>query len=73
MLGGVNPYGGYGRVIGVVLAVLSMQFLSSGLNMLQVSNFARELIWGALLIFVMVINTANWAGRRRRPAPAKAG
>ncbi|HBG99446.1 MAG TPA: ABC transporter permease [Rhodobacteraceae bacterium] len=73
VLGGVNPYGGYGRVIGVVLAVLSMQFLSSGLNMLQVSNFARELIWGALLIFVMVINTANWAGRRPRPAPAKAG
>ncbi|WP_299967543.1 ABC transporter permease [uncultured Roseobacter sp.] len=57
VLGGVNPYGGYGRVIGVVLAVLSMQFLSSGLNMLQVSNFARELIWGVLLILVMVINT----------------
>lgn len=61
VLGGVNPYGGYGRVIGVVLAVLSMQFLSSGLNMLQVSNFARELIWGALLIFVMVINTNGLA------------
>ncbi|WP_097106247.1 ABC transporter permease [Hoeflea halophila] len=62
VLGGVNPYGGYGRVIGVVLAVLSMQFLSSGLNMLQVSNFARELIWGVLLIFVMVINS-NAIGR----------
>ena len=57
VLGGVNPYGGYGRVIGVVLAVLSMQFLSSGLNMLGVSNFSRELIWGALLILVMIINT----------------
>jgi simple sugar transport system permease protein len=65
VLGGVNPYGGYGRVIGVVLAVLSMQFLSSGLNMLQVSNFARELIWGGLLIFVMIINTTVWAGTGR--------
>ena len=64
VLGGVNPYGGRGRVIGVVLAVLSMQFLSSGLNMLQVSNFARELIWGALLIIVMLINTVDWQGRR---------
>nr|WP_306268932.1 ABC transporter permease [Pararhizobium sp. IMCC3301] len=74
VLGGVNPYGGYGRVVGVVLAVLSMQFLSSGLNMLQVSNFARELIWGALLIFVMVINTTNWAAFRMfRPGPAKTG
>ena len=60
VLGGVNPYGGYGRVAGVVLAVISMQFLSSGLNMLQVSNFARALIWGVLLIFVMVINTLDW-------------
>lgn len=73
VLGGVNPYGGYGRVIGVVLAVLSMQFLSSGLNMLQVSNFARELIWGALLLLVMVINTTDWAGLRARRKTAKSG
>jgi len=70
VLGGVNPYGGYGRVIGVVLAVLSMQFLSSGLNMVGVSNFARELIWGILLIFVMIVNTRSWR-RPRAPAVAK--
>jgi len=64
VLGGVNPYGGYGRVIGVVLAVLTMQFLSSGLNMIGVSNFARELIWGSLLIFVMIVNT--WRTKARR-------
>ncbi len=64
VLGGVNPYGGYGRVIGVVLAVLAMQFLSSGLNMVGVSNFARELIWGSLLIFVMIVNTLRTTGRR---------
>ena len=73
VLGGVNPYGGYGRVIGVVLAVLAMQFLSSGLNMLQVSNFARELIWGTLLIFVMLVNTRPivrlWLRKRPRPVP----
>jgi simple sugar transport system permease protein len=73
VLGGVNPYGGYGRVIGVVLAVLTMQFLSSGLNMLQVSNFARELIWGALLIFVMIINTTAWSSLRKATRPAKTG
>ena len=71
VLGGVNPYGGRGRVIGVVLAVLSMQFLSSGLNMLQVSNFARELIWGVLLIIVMLINTVDWQSRRVRISPTK--
>ena len=64
VLGGVNPYGGYGRIIGVVLAVLSMQFLSSGLNLLQVTNFAREMIWGVLLIAVMLINLLTF---RRKP------
>jgi len=72
VLGGVNPYGGRGRVIGVVLAVLSMQFLSSGLNMLQVSNFARELIWGALLIVVMLINTVDWSERRSKQPEVQA-
>lgn len=71
VLGGVNPYGGYGRVIGVVLAVLSMQFLSSGLNMLGVSNFARELIWGVLLILVMVINTNALSALRSGLKPSK--
>ena len=65
-----NPYGGYGRVIGVVLAVLSMQFLSSGLNMLGVSNFARELIWGALLLLVMVVNAGDLAAP---PRPVRRG
>jgi simple sugar transport system permease protein len=68
VLGGVNPYGGYGKVIGVVLAVLSMQFLSSGLNMLQVSNFARELIWGSLLLLVMIVNTQRMPRLRRASA-----
>jgi len=63
VLGGVNPYGGYGRIIGVILAVLSMQFLSSGLNLLQVTNFAREMIWGVLLIGVMLLNLVTF--RRR--------
>ncbi|MCU0831395.1 MAG: ABC transporter permease [Rhizobiaceae bacterium] len=70
VLGGVNPYGGYGRVIGVVLAVLAMQFLSSGLNMLQVSNFSRELIWGVLLIFVMIVNARPDLFQFKRRPPA---
>ena len=59
VLGGINPYGGFGKVSGVVLAVLSLQFLSSGLNMLQISNFAVDMTWGALLLLVMVINTGG--------------
>ena len=56
ILGGVNPSGGFGTVLGVVFAVLSLQFLSSGFNMLRFSNFAKEFTWGMLLLIVMVIN-----------------
>lgn len=56
VLGGVNPNGGFGTIAGLVLAVLSLQFLSSGFNMLRFSNFFKEFIWGGVLIIVMVIN-----------------
>ena len=64
VLGGINPYGGFGKVAGVILAVLALQFLSSGFNMLRFSNFAREFIWGALLLFVMVLGTVRFPWRR---------
>lgn len=64
ILAGVNPRGGFGSAWGIFLAVLALQFLSSGLNLLQfhelagpyVNNFAKELTWGALLLLVMVTN-----------------
>ena len=56
ILGGVNPSGGFGTVSGVLIAVLALQFLSSGFNMLHFSNFTAEFTWGMLLLVVMVIN-----------------
>jgi simple sugar transport system permease protein len=56
ILAGVNPNGGSGTVFGLVLAVLSLQFLSSGLNLLAVNNFARDLLNGVLLVTVMIAN-----------------
>lgn len=56
VLGGVKPTGGKGTALGVLLAVLALQFLSSGFNMLRFSNFAKEFVWGAFLLAIMVIN-----------------
>lgn len=53
ILGGINPAGGSGRILGVILAVISLQLLSSGLNMLRFSSFSKEIVWGALLLVVM--------------------
>jgi simple sugar transport system permease protein len=66
VLGGVDPYGGFGKVSGLVLAVLSLQFLSSGFNMLQASNFFTQFLWGGLLLLVMAANTIRF-----RPTPAR--
>lgn len=66
VLGGINPYGGFGKVSGLILAVLSLQFLSSGFNMLQVSNFATQFIWGSLLLAVMAANTVQFPRRAPR-------
>ena len=70
VLGGIDPYGGFGKVSGLVLAVLSLQFLSSGLNMLQVSNFAVDMTWGALLLLVMVDQHGGPEPSVRRRSPA---
>jgi simple sugar transport system permease protein len=70
VLGGVNPSGGFGTVLGVTIAVLSLQFLSSGFNMLRFSNFAKEFTWG---MFLLAIMTLNYVQNRRRPRRKAAG
>ena len=70
VLGGVNTNGGSGRLIGVVLAILILQILSSGLNMFPtISNFYRPLIWGGVLLAVITAN--HLSGRRRSSRFAK--
>ncbi len=63
ILAGVDPRGGFGTVWGILLAVLALQFLSSGLNLLRfrelagpyINNFTKEFTWGALLLLVMAL------------------
>lgn len=56
VLGGTNPAGGRGNVLGVVLALMSLVMLSSGFQMMRVSNHLIDFIWGAFLIGVLVLN-----------------
>ncbi len=68
VLGGVNPAGGFGNVRGITIAVLALQFLSSGFNMLRFSNFAKEFAWGIFLLAIMAINFVQ--NKRRAQAIA---
>lgn len=54
-LGGVDPFGGFGRVVPVALALLILQVLSSGLNLIGASQHLTTAVWGLFLIAVMVI------------------
>jgi simple sugar transport system permease protein len=66
VLGGVNPYGGFGTVTGVVLATVVLQMVASGFNALRFSQFFYQLAQGFVLIAVMVLNT--YLDRRRMKA-----
>ena len=69
VMGGVNPNGGFGNVKGIVTAIVILQFLSSTLNMFEnISNFYRDVIWGAALIIVLIV---NYIINQRREAAAK--
>ncbi|WP_078520571.1 MULTISPECIES: ABC transporter permease [unclassified Thioclava] len=64
VLGGTNPAGGRGNVLGVALALISLTLLSSGFQMMRVSNHLIDFVWGAFLIGVIALN--SW--RRRKGA-----
>lgn len=53
ILGGTNPDGGFGKLAGVVIALFTLQALSSGFNLLGVSSFITVGLWGVLLILVI--------------------
>lgn len=73
VLGGTNPNGGFATVLGVVLATLTLQIVSSGFTAVRLSAFEYAIAQGVILIAVMVLDQVRWRRRRRRtPQPAAA-
>ncbi|WP_445682367.1 ABC transporter permease [Radicibacter daui] len=58
-LGGVNPFGGFGRVAPVFLALVILQTLSSGLNLVGANQHLSTAVWGLFLIAVMVLRSGT--------------
>jgi len=59
VLGGVNPDGGFGKVFGMVMALILLQMLESGLNILGVSSYITMALWGGLLLAFIFLKGAN--------------
>ncbi|AOK56941.1 sugar ABC transporter permease [Burkholderia stagnalis] len=54
-LGRVDPFGGFGRVAPVVIALVILQVIASGLNLLGASQHLATALWGAFLLAVMLV------------------
>lgn len=67
VFGGTNPNGGKGSVLGIVLATLVLQMVATLMNMFNnLSTFYRDIVWGALLLIMLVINYVLDAKRQTR-------
>lgn len=52
VMGGVHPEGGFGKVSGLLIAVVALQVISSALNQASVSPYLTTAIWGLLLLAI---------------------
>ncbi len=56
-LGGVDPFGGFGRVLPLAIALVILQVIASGLNQLGASQHLATALWGAFLLAVMIFRS----------------
>jgi simple sugar transport system permease protein len=66
-LGGVDPFGGGGRLSGMVLSVVVLQLVSTGVNLLRMDPFFVRAMWGFIIIVLVGGNffTARFRESRR--------
>ncbi len=54
VLGGVDPSGGAGTVLGLVIAVLILQIVATGFNLVGFSAHLANALWGVILLLVII-------------------
>jgi simple sugar transport system permease protein len=65
VLGGIDPFGGFGKIAGLMISLIILQVISSGFNLLGLSQYLTLAIWGLTLIGVMgfKLRVAPWLSR----------
>ena len=59
ILGGIDPYGGFGRIAGLFVALITLQVIASGFNIMGLSPHLALASWGGILLLIMAIKLAN--------------
>jgi simple sugar transport system permease protein len=74
VLAGFNPFGGKGRVVSVGFALVLLQVVSTSMTAFAFSPYAKNLVWGAMLLIVMaVIHYVLRGSRSRKPKDFSGG
>ena len=63
VMAGFNPNGGKGRITGLVLGVITLQMLSSTLNMTNITSFFKQLVYGAMLLMLVIMNSETFTNQ----------
>ena len=56
IIGGVNPFGGEGKLSGVVLAMAILQTVTFIFNALRIDSTLKECVFGAVLLIILLMN-----------------
>lgn len=70
VLGATAPNGGFAKISCMTLSLMSLQFLSSGFNLLRLGGYFKEFAWGLLLVVVLSVNFFVDAYRRKKSVKA---
>jgi len=65
-LGGVDPFGGAGKLSGMVLAVVILQLVSTGVNLLRMDPFFIQVMWGLIIVTLIVMKLVSTRLRERQ-------
>jgi simple sugar transport system permease protein len=67
ILGGIDPYGGFGRISGLFVALWILQTIASGFNLMNLSPHLGLASWGFILLLVMAVKRfrVSWLARPR--------
>lgn len=59
VIGGIDVYGGKGSILGSALGVLIFVIIANGLNLMGISQFLEQAIFGLFLIIAIAIKSKN--------------